>query len=193
MKVKAVASDNNPGIRLLTVNVAESDAINKLTETLKKHMPRDRKVTFLCIGTDRSTGDSFGPMLGTFLEQKGIDVVGTLKLPAHATNLDDRIAEIPKENFVVAIDACLGKLENVGNMNIIKGKMFPGAGVDKKLTPVGDLAISYVVNAAGFMEYAVLQNTRLSAIWDGAQLLSSAIGQAVGKESNSIVSKEQTA
>ena len=40
----------------------------------------------------------------------------------------------------------------------------PGAGVNKDLPPVGDLYITGVVNVGGFMDYLVLQNTRLYLI-----------------------------
>ncbi|WP_276322275.1 DUF1256 domain-containing protein [Cohnella luojiensis] len=43
------------------------------------------ELTFLCIGTDRSTGDSLGPWVGTMLEEKGFTrVIGTLREPCDA-------------------------------------------------------------------------------------------------------------
>ena len=50
-----------------------------------------RQVVFLCIGTDRSTGDSLGPLIGSRLEAEEISnvvVIGTLEHPVHAVNLD---------------------------------------------------------------------------------------------------------
>ncbi|MNT94758.1 hypothetical protein D3C72_2365110 [compost metagenome] len=43
--------------------------------------------------------------------------------------------------------------------------MKPGAGVGKDLPPVGDYNIVGIVNVSGFMEYFVLQNTRLSLVY----------------------------
>ena len=46
-----------------------------------------RQMVFLCIGTDRSTGDSLGPLIGSRLEAEGIGdvvVIGTLEHPVHA-------------------------------------------------------------------------------------------------------------
>ena len=43
-------------------------------------------VMFLCIGTDRSTGDSLGPLVGHKLRRqrlKGAAVIGTLDKPVH--------------------------------------------------------------------------------------------------------------
>mgnify|MGYP000423502120 CR=1 FL=1 len=48
-------------------------------------------IMFLCIGTDRSTGDSLGPLVGHMLRSrrlKGAAVIGTLDKPVHAMNLD---------------------------------------------------------------------------------------------------------
>ena len=48
-------------------------------------------VIFLCIGTDRSTGDSLGPLGGHKLRKcrlKKAAVIGTLDKPVHAMNLE---------------------------------------------------------------------------------------------------------
>ena len=52
---------------------------------------------YLCIGSDRVTGDSLGPMVGSALEErykKSIPVFGTLKMPVHALNLEETIDAI---------------------------------------------------------------------------------------------------
>ena len=56
-----------------------------------------RQVVFLCIGTDRSTGDSLGPLIGSRLEAEEIGdvvVIGTLEHPVHAVNLDRTMEDI---------------------------------------------------------------------------------------------------
>ena len=49
-------------------------------------------------------------------------------------------------------------------LNIGMGSLQPGAGVNKRLPQVGDVYITGIVNVGGFMEYFVLQNTRLSLV-----------------------------
>lgn len=64
-----------------------------------------RQVVFLCIGTDRSTGDSLGPLIGSRLEAEGIGdavVIGTLEHPVHAVNLDRTLEHI-EEHYPDAI------------------------------------------------------------------------------------------
>ena len=49
-------------------------------------------VVFVCIGTDRSTGDSLGPLIGykiANLRYKGVYVYGNLEHPVHAKNLEE--------------------------------------------------------------------------------------------------------
>lgn len=107
-----------------------------------------------------------------------VHVYGTLDSPVHAKNLEDRINSIStshKNPFVIAIDACLGKVDRVGYLTVSNGPIKPGAGVKKNLPPVGDMHITGIVNLGGFMEYIVLQNTRLSLVMNMAETISSAV------------------
>src|SRR5690625_2282795 len=59
-------------------------------------------IVAICIGTDRSTGDSLGPLTGTFLSRfrpKNIHVYGTLHHPVHALNLEEHLREIKQTFF----------------------------------------------------------------------------------------------
>ena len=138
----------------------------------------------LCIGTDRSTGDSLGPLTGTYLSRLGLPkltVFGTLDQPVHATNLTDNLQYIQhtyNNPFVIAIDACLGKMDSVGHITLANGPLKPGAGVHKDLPAVGEVHLTGIVNVGGFMEYMVLQNTRLSLVWKMAETLSELISKA---------------
>ena len=77
--------------------------------------------------------------------------------------------------YIIAVDACLGKLESVGCVNIAEGSLKPGAAVNKNLPAIGDLSISGIVNVGGFMEYYVLQNTRLSLVMQMAEKIASVL------------------
>jgi putative sporulation protein YyaC len=126
-------------------------------------------IALLCIGTDRSTGDALGPLTGAKLQllHKSCPIFGTLDDPVHATNLLTKLDMIHQQfpqAFIIAIDACLGKLDNVGSVTIGRGSLKPGAAVNKDLPSVGDAYITGVVNVGGFMEHMVLQSTRLSLV-----------------------------
>jgi|GEM_PF-104835 len=139
----------------------------------------------LCIGTDRSTGDSLGPLIGSKLTAAclpRIKVFGTLDNPIHAVNLETTLKKINIEDSntpIIAIDACLGKSENIGCISIKPGPLQPGTGVNKTLPEVGNFHIIGVVNVGGFMEYLVLQNTRLSLVMKMSELISNGLLQAI--------------
>ncbi|GIW48559.1 MAG: spore protease YyaC [Caloramator sp.] len=154
----------------------------KLIDLILENDIYNKNLVILCIGTDRSTGDCLGPLVGYKLNKlslnKKVDIYGTLNNPVHAKNLDEHISLIyntTKNPFILAIDASLGKSENIGNINLIKGPVYPGAGVNKKLQPVGDISITGIVNSSGFMEYIVLQNTRLSVVMKMAEIITTSI------------------
>lgn len=136
----------------------------------------------VCIGTDRSTGDSLGPLVGSRLQEVQhtfFKIVGTLDDPVHASNLTTYIDILDRlgNPFIIAVDACLGSTENIGYINIGEGALRPGAGVNKHLPSVGQLHITGIVNVGGFMEYYVLQNTRLNLVMKMARLISEGINE----------------
>ncbi|GAA0378085.1 spore protease YyaC [Bacillus horti] len=156
---------------------------NSLYSTLlNKHSFYD--IVLACIGTDRSTGDALGPLIGTKLNElkmEGLHVYGTLDQPVHAMNLADTVIAIKEEHkwpYIIAIDACLGDLKSVGMITLGQGALKPGAGVQKKLPEIGQLHLTGIVNVGGFMEYFVLQNTRLSVVMSMAEKIAQAIYQA---------------
>lgn len=147
-----------------------------LEKALKKVEKTYNKIIFICIGTDRSTGDSYGPIVGSMLKQKindkNIEIYGTIHEPVHAKNLLYILETIDlKNNLVIAIDACLGETNQVGKIFINNKPIRPGAGMDKNLGCVGDISIRGIVNLySDFMSFEVVQNTRLSVVYDLAKL-----------------------
>ncbi len=95
-------------------------------------------------------GDALGPLVGTMLKNSDFKypVYGTLDNPIHALNIYESIEEIkrlhPKGEFL-AIDACLGSKNSIGNIQIRKGPILPGKGVGKKLPQVGSFSIVGIV------------------------------------------------
>ena len=135
-----------------------------------------REIVYLCIGTDRATGDCLGPLVGTRLQSllRSAHIYGTLEKPVHATNLDHFLNIINAEHhnpLLVAIDACLGNADRIGYINVKKGSLKPGTALRKVLPEVGDFHISGVVNIGGFLEHMVLQNTRLYTVYKMADII----------------------
>ncbi len=145
----------------------------------------DRPPLFLCIGTDRSTGDALGPLVGQQLQAAlplwDGRVLGTLEQPVHAGNLAETLAGLrseAEEPAVVAVDACLGRAESVGTVCVGVGPLVPGAGVNKSLPEVGSAHVTGTVNVGGFMEYFVLQNTRLQLVMGMATVIADGLTHA---------------
>ncbi|MFF2158709.1 spore protease YyaC [Paenibacillus chitinolyticus] len=133
---------------------------------------------FVCIGTDRSTGDALGPLVGSMLAEAGYSVIGTLEHPCDASNLVQRLAEIPAEVPVVGIDACLGQPSSVGLYQVSNRPIFPGKSLGKNLPLVGDYTVAAIVNADGPRQYAVLQTTSLNRVIGMAREIAAAVQAA---------------
>lgn len=127
-------------------------------------------VVFLCIGTDRSTGDSLGPLIGYKLKEQRIrqmEIVGTLERPVHAMNLEQSMAMVRSRypnHVIVAVDASVGSLDHVGCITLGKGSLRPGLGVCKELQAVGDIFITGIVGGYGNYDPLMLQSVRLSVV-----------------------------
>ncbi|HWH14599.1 MAG TPA: spore protease YyaC [Miltoncostaeaceae bacterium] len=169
----------------LSVRPGEPSAMVGLAMSLEAALARrgvpERPVVFACIGTDRSTGDALGPLVGQKLRRLGCgpqEVVGTLEHPLHALNLAERITPLlqdPRRPLLVAVDAALGASANVGSVHLRPGGLRPGQGVGKDLPEVGELSVTATVNiAAGGMDAQVLQSTRLFMVQNLAETIGTA-------------------
>lgn len=136
-------------------------------------------IVFVCIGTDRSMGDALGPLVGTLLREAGYgQVIGTLDNPCDASNLRQRLNEIPHGKIAIAIDACLGLPTSVGLFQVANHSLEPGKSVGKTLPPVGRFSVAAIVNADGPKQYSILQNTSLYRVLTMARDITAAV-QAV--------------
>lgn len=168
MNLKNHFKDNEESFRMLYTDSFLTDTMQKVIYSWLPNQQREHIV--VCVGTDRSTGDALGPLTGHYLSEfnlKHMIVYGTLQDPVHATNLEKYITYIQNNHnnpFIIAVDACLGKPESVGHLIANKGPLRPGAALNKPLPEIGDIHVTGVVNISGFMEYHVLQNTRLSIV-----------------------------
>lgn len=158
----------------------------QLTNLLSEYMEPYHPPVLLCIGTDRSTGDCLGPLIGyklsNYLEEHHITLYGTLSSPVHAGNLDttlDKIKEKHPYAPVIAIDASLGTSSHIGYVTLGSGSIRPGLGVQKNLPEAGDICITGIVNFSGKLNHLCLQTTRLSTVMQLADCISFGIISAL--------------
>lgn len=143
---------------------------SKLQNLIQNKPVKERPLVFLCIGSDRATGDCLGPIVGyklSKMKQYDIHLYGTLEQPVHAKNLSETVDYIRGHHpnaFVIAVDASLGKSSHIGYITLGEGPLLPGAGVDKDLPPVGDIFITGIVNFSGMLDHMLLQTTRLNVV-----------------------------
>ncbi|GAA5416548.1 hypothetical protein Pryu01_01583 [Paraliobacillus ryukyuensis] len=154
----------------------------KIADTLYDWLPNEPKeFVVVCIGTDRSTGDSLGPLTGSLLHKRRHEhfhVYGTLENPVHAKNLVATVETIQThfaDPFIIAVDACLGRQTSIGSIIAKKGSLQPGAALKKDLPPIGNVCLNGVVNISGYMDYMVLQSTRLHIVMGMAETLAQAL------------------
>ena len=155
----------------------------RLSRMLKEEKERKGKtgVVILCIGTDRSTGDSLGPLIGYKLKEMNtvnFTIFGTLDRPVHAMNLDEYVNILQRfyrNDLVVAVDASVGHKEHIGYVTLGKGALKPGLGVSKELRAVGDIFITGIVGSCANYDPLMLQSVRLSVVMNLADCISSSI------------------
>lgn len=142
-----------------------------LTELYAKSDSNFEELVFLCIGSDRITGDSLGPLIGHRLAKEHLNrccIYGTLANPVHALNLQETVESVKKEHpnsLTVAIDASLGSKKHQGFVTVGQGSLEPGLGVKKKLPPVGDISITGIVNLSGAFEHFLLRQHACPQSW----------------------------
>ena len=110
---------------------AAAKSQNKFCSALSQMIAQvhDRPIVFLCIGSDRATGDCLGPIIGEQLssvlsagnrrngsQKQKAAVYGSLRHTVHAGNLSDTLSSIYNrysDPFIIAIDASLGVINHM--------------------------------------------------------------------------------
>jgi putative sporulation protein YyaC len=159
---------------------AETGIITALSEILEDNAPP----IILCIGSDLALGDSLGPLTGTMLQNKDSQtfVYGTLKKPVTAKEIkyiNSYIKELHPHSKIIAIDAAIGDNEDIGLIKLYNKGLKPGLGADKNLCTVGDISILGIVAVKSFLNYNLLNSTRLNLIYKMAEIISSSISNYV--------------
>lgn len=146
------------------------DIYKSLRVLVKDNIDNDNDIIILNIGTDRSTGDCLGPLVGSNLEKsklKKLLYFGTIDNPIHGGNLDEAREMLSTKYpnaFIIAVDAGLGDFDSIGSTFVRNRPLRPGAGVKKDLGNIGDVSVVGVVNIGGYLQEEVLKSTRLSTV-----------------------------
>lgn len=110
-----------------------------------------KKKIFLCIGTPEHVWDSYGPMVGSFLQEKNILCFGTMSSRVDSYNVElteEKIRDEYKDALIIAVDSAVTKnKDKVGNISILRDGLKPGEAFTKNLRKVGDYSILFGVDS----------------------------------------------
>ena len=148
------------------------------------------KLIFLCIGTDRVIGDSFGPLVGyklkyLFKDEENIKVLGTLNNIICAHNISGIIKDINAtypDSFLIAIDAALSNTNNIGRVLVSKNSINVASGFNRNNIYVGDVSIKGIVSKNmnnPKYNFKLLQNTPLNLIMNMADAVAEGIDTVI--------------
>lgn len=138
-------------------NNVEKDFVKDLNSKLnkRKNIKDYSQLVFLCVGTEKITGDLVGPMVGSMLNNlinsnklSNIKIYGTLKENINfenALNIISLIEKNHKESCMIVIDSALSKKEYIGNIFVTDKKIVLGSSLNKNEIEVGDIGIKVVV------------------------------------------------
>lgn len=150
-----------------------SDVVNFILEHYK--LSAKDELIIINVGTDKCVGDSFAPMLGSYMEEHNMSIkfYGTLDDPIHAKNFREKIDYIDKHHenaFVIVIDACLCDDEcDIGKVYVRNKAISPRKGLRSSLPSIGDISILYIVNEEGYNPFFQLNNVDIKDINKGVE------------------------
>jgi len=182
----------------LNQNRKEEEQKEQLIQELGSYLYQEKRkrgyieLVFLCIGTDRMTGDCFGPLVGSKLKERleqynifNISIYGTLKENVCYTNIKEIIKLIETRHpqaCLVVIDAALATQEKIGNIFVNREKMVLGKGLNKSKIEVGDISIKAVVGKNYKLpnyNFSHLQNISLNVVITLADMVAEAITEVI--------------
>ena len=162
----------------IKVNYSSPLCYYNIANFLKDYITNDTII--VCIGTDKCIWDALGPLVGKLLEEAlfTLPILGTLASPIHALNLDTRLKEI-SNNYptasIIAIDACLGDANAIGEIHTRDEPIHPGKGVGKTLQSVGNASIIGIVDSSDSLELFTNRPIRLNLIMEMAKVIRNGI------------------
>lgn len=165
--------------------------IQDFNDALKKVVVQkgSLETTFLCIGTDRITGDCFGPLVGSKLINllqeynfSNINIYGSLERNLNYESVSRIIKTINNKSTIIVIDAALSKRENIGKIFVSNKKTILGKGLDKNKIEIGDISIKTVVAKDYKMaryNFKALQNISLNGVMTLADIVAEGIYEVI--------------
>lgn len=165
-------------------------AVNGISCALASLISAKRAPIIVCIGSDRISGDSLGPITGSMLKKKlrlpQIFVLGCLEKTVTAKEvnyLNYFLKETFPNRLIICVDSAVGSFSDVGAIKISDAPISPGSGINKKLAKIGDVSIQGVVAEKGILCAAALSEVRMHMIYKMSDIISDSIASFILGES----------
>ena len=179
MKKKEIFAINNEK-ETFSFNAFNDNSEKSIGNALVSCNKKLKTPIITCIGSDLVLGDSLGPLVGTMLTSRNINayIYGTLNSPITAKEIACaklHIKMLHPESFIVAIDAAVGNIEDIGLIKVSDKGLKPGLGVNKNLGVIGDCSIIGVVAERSSQNYNLFNLTRLNLIYKMAEKIADGV------------------
>lgn len=144
-------------------------------------MKKIRYPVVICVGTPRVSGDSLGPKVGDRLKSLydvPAYVYGTSDCPVTGLNFrsfSEHIRIFHKGSTVIAVDACLGKKEEIGKIKYGLQSLRAGTALKKELGQVGDVTFLGVVAENGRDNFDALTRVEAGSVDELAERIAEKI------------------
>jgi putative sporulation protein YyaC len=172
----------------------DKKSVAYFSEHLVNHFLKNQdysEIVIVCIGTNRYSGDSLGPLVGSRLIERFeghrlVHIYGTLDKPIHALNMQktlDLITAKHKRPYVIAVDACLGQYYKIGTLQLVEQPLEPGISMNKQLPSIGEIHLKGIINNYGPLNHKVLEHTSLTFVYE----MSAVISRILVKSSQEII------
>lgn len=171
--------------------IKQREKYNMFVNNLKSKIDnKDKVIIFLCIGTNKVSGDSFGPIVGTNLQKmlkdnKKIKVLGNMNNPINALNVKENIEYINKmyiDKYIIVIDSAVSDKNLIGEVFITRNKTILGKGINNKISEIGDISIKCSVckdEYSSINNFISLQNVPKRFIKNLADMVSTGICEVI--------------
>lgn len=172
----------------VSIDIGDDNEVDVLVCYLEKTCDFNAKISIICIGTDKVIPDCLGPIVGTMLTDMNlserIKVIGSLEEPVHALNIAEKTqSETEEDSFIIAVDATRGIKQ--GHIQIMNKPIYPGRGVHKNLSYIGDVSIVGTTWENNEGTNIHQHKIRLGQVYAMAKVIAAVIKTAVQNNENS--------
>lgn len=106
------------------------------------------EIIIINIGTDKCTGDCFGPFVGSLLESQNskFKIYGTLENPIHSLNLKEKMSNIydlHTNAFIICVDASVSKSCYLNYTYLVNDSIKPRSALTEETMSIGNISVVY--------------------------------------------------